>query len=79
MDIGARTFFRVLFLRGIREMDVVLVLLFFTVPIWAVVLCVNFVAILQKLKYEEDHPQNTFWFTVAGTVLICQLFLLLAR
>ena len=58
-------------------MDVVVILLIFTVPIWAVVLCVNFVAILQKLKYEEDHPQNTFWFTVSGTVLICLLFFVL--
>ena len=63
-------------MRGTREMDGLLLLLFFTVPIWAVVLCVNFVAILQKLKYEEDHPQNTFWFTVSGAVLISLSFLI---
>jgi len=57
-------------------MDGLLLLLFFTVPIWSVVLCVNFVAILQKLKYEEDHPQNTFWFTVSGAVLISLSFLI---
>ena len=57
-------------------MNVLLLLLFLTVPIWAVVLCVNFVAILQKLKYEEDHPQNTFWFTVSGAVLISLSFLI---
>ncbi|WP_462405942.1 hypothetical protein [Gracilibacillus sp. Marseille-QA3620] len=56
-------------------MSVFVVFIFFTVPIWVVVLCVNFIAILQKLKYEEDHPQNTFWFTVSATVLISLSFL----
>lgn len=48
---------------------------FLTTPIWCIVLCLNFIAILQKIKTnKEDYTKNTVWFTISFTFLVNILF-----
>ena len=51
---------------------------FLTTPVWCIVLCLNFIAILQKIRLNEDYTKNTFWFTLSFTFLVCILFYLIS-
>lgn len=41
-----------------------------TIPIWGIVFCLTLIRIIEKIHLEEDHPLETFWFTVSFVVMI---------
>ncbi len=52
---------------------------FLSTPVWSIVLCLNGISILRKMRSEEeDYTINTVWFTASATILIWELFAILA-
>lgn len=48
----------------------------FSMPLWGIVFCLNFISIIENIRYDKLYTKNVFWFTFSF-VLILMIFILL--
>lgn len=48
----------------------------FSMPLWGIVFCLNFISIIENIHYDKLYTKNIFWFTFSF-VLILIIFILL--
>lgn len=48
----------------------------FSMPLWGIVFCLNFISIIENIRYDKLYTKNIFWFTFSF-VLILMIFILL--
>lgn len=44
-----------------------------SIPIWGIVFCLNFIALIEKIKDEEYYTKNAFWFTCSFVIIVTVL------
>lgn len=48
----------------------------FSMPLWGIVFCLNFISIIENIRYDKLYTKNIFWFTFSF-ILILMIFILL--
>ncbi|MBB4825957.1 hypothetical protein HNO89_003194 [Sporosarcina luteola] len=59
-------------------METIALLGFVLNPILAIVFCINLVAVMKKVKREEETQRNTFWMSVTSAFIVFSLLIILS-
>lgn len=63
---------------GVVYMETIALLGFVLNPILAIVFCINLVAVMKKVKREEETQRNTFWMSVTSAFIVFSLLIILS-